>query len=157
MPHRGDPGIGLAMVIAGFVYGVVAVSVPAQDPTPAQADAERFNLALSGWTMAIGGVVMFAGIVGMAVAAAGLWSGCLKGMPGYVEEELRGYFECGILCFSLRTCSLHGLGLGVCHRVLVQGKRRLPVMQRSAHGADLRPSRRSRPAAELPAIDIHSL
>jgi uncharacterized membrane protein YgdD (TMEM256/DUF423 family) len=37
---------------------------------PAQAEAERFNLALSGWTMAIGGVVMVAGIVGMAVAAA---------------------------------------------------------------------------------------
>jgi len=49
--------------------------VPAQDPTPAQADAERFNLALSGWTMAIGGVVMVAGIVGMAVAAAGRPSG----------------------------------------------------------------------------------
>jgi len=68
-------GIGLAMAIAGFVYGVVAVGVPAQDPTPAQADAERFNLALSGWTMAIGGVVMVAGIVGMAVAAAGRPSG----------------------------------------------------------------------------------
>lgn len=62
-------GIGLAMAIAGFVYGVVAVGVPAQDPTPAQADAERFNLALSGLTMAIGGVVMLAGIVGMAGAA----------------------------------------------------------------------------------------
>ena len=68
-------GIGLAMAIAGFVYGVVAVGVPAQDPTPAQADAERFNLALSGWTMAIGGVVMFGGIVGMAVAAARRASG----------------------------------------------------------------------------------
>ena len=63
-------GIGLAMAIAGFVYGVVAVGVPAQDPTPAQAAAERFNLALSGWAMAIGGVVMVAGIVGMAVTAA---------------------------------------------------------------------------------------
>ena len=60
---------------AEFVYGVVAVGVPAQDPTPAQADAERFNLALSGWTMAIGGVVMFGGIVGMAVAAARRASG----------------------------------------------------------------------------------
>ena len=68
-------GIGLAMAIAGFVYGVVAVGVPTQDPTPAQADAERLNLALSGWTMAIGGVVMFAGIVGMAVAAARRASG----------------------------------------------------------------------------------
>ena len=68
-------GIGLAMAIAGFVYGVVAVGVPAQDPTPAQAAAERFNLALSGWAMAVGGVVMVAGIVGMAVAAARRASG----------------------------------------------------------------------------------
>ena len=68
-------GIGLAMAIAGFVYGVVAVGVPTQDPTPAQAAAERFNLALSGWAMTIGGVVMVAGIVGMAVAAARRASG----------------------------------------------------------------------------------
>ena len=63
-------GIGLAGGLAGVVYGVVAVGVPAQDPTPAQAAAERFNLALSGWAMAVGGVVMVAGIVGMAVTAA---------------------------------------------------------------------------------------
>jgi hypothetical protein len=68
-------GIGLALAIAGFVYGVVAVGVPTQDPTLAQAEAERFNLALSGWTMAVGGLVMVAGIVGMAVAAARRASG----------------------------------------------------------------------------------
>jgi hypothetical protein len=63
-------GIGLALAVAGFVYGVVAVGVPAQDPTPAQAAAERFNLALSGWAMAVGGVVMVVGIIGMAIAAS---------------------------------------------------------------------------------------
>jgi heme/copper-type cytochrome/quinol oxidase subunit 2 len=68
-------GIGLAMAIAGFVYGVVAVGVPTQDPTPAQAEAERFNLALSSWAMAVGGVVMVAGIIGMAVAATRRTSG----------------------------------------------------------------------------------
>lgn len=68
-------GIGLAMAVAGFVYGVVAVGVPAQDPTPTQAAAERFNLALSGWAMAVGGAVMVAGIIGMAVAAARRASG----------------------------------------------------------------------------------
>lgn len=68
-------GIGLAMAIAGFVYGVMAVGVPAQDPTPAQAAAERFNLALSGWALAVGGVVLVAGIIGMAVAAARRASG----------------------------------------------------------------------------------
>ena len=68
-------GSGLAMAIAGFVYGVVAVGVPTQDPTPAQADAERFNLALSGWVMAVGGGVTIAGIIGMAVAATRRASG----------------------------------------------------------------------------------
>ena len=55
-------------------------------------------------------------------------------VPGYVEEELRGYLECGILCFSLRPCPLHGLRPGVCHRVLVQGAWGLPVLQWQAHG-----------------------
>ncbi len=55
-------------------------------------------------------------------------------VPGYVEEELRGYLECGILCFSLRPCPLHGLRPGVCDRVLVQGARGLPVLQWQAHG-----------------------
>ena len=68
-------GIGLATAIAGFVFGVVAVGVPTQDPTPAQAVAEKFNLALSGWAMAGGGVVTIAGIIGMAVAAARRASG----------------------------------------------------------------------------------
>jgi len=69
-------------------------------------------------------------------------------VPGYIEEELRGYLECGILCFSLRPCAVHGLRPGVCHRVLVQGKRCLPVVQRSPHGADRRPTRGPRAAAE---------
>ena len=47
-------------------------------------------------------------------------------VPGYVEEELRGYLECGILCFSLRPCPLHWLRPGVCDHVLVQGARGLP-------------------------------
>ena len=65
-------------------------------------------------------------------------------VPGYVEEELRGYLECGILCFSLRPCPLHGLRPGVCDRVLVQGARGLPVLQWQAHGADCRAPCRSR-------------
>ena len=28
---------------------------------------------------------------------------------GYVEDELRGYLECGLLCFSLRPAGLHGV------------------------------------------------
>jgi hypothetical protein len=63
--------------------------------------------------------------------------------PDSVEGQ-RKNLECGILCFSLRPCSLHGLRPGVCHRVLVQGPRGVPVLQRQAHDADRRPARRSR-------------
>ena len=32
-----------------------------------------------------------------------------RAVPGYVEDELRGYLECGLLCFSLRPAGLHGV------------------------------------------------
>lgn len=57
---------GLATAIAGFVYGVVAVGVPTQDATPAQATAERRAMSLSGWAMAGGGAVTVVGLAGMA-------------------------------------------------------------------------------------------
>jgi hypothetical protein len=44
----------------------------------------------------------------------------------------------------LRPCPLQGLRPGICHRVLVQGPRGVPLVQRSAHGTDRRPSCRSR-------------
>ena len=34
-------------------------------------------------------------------------------VPGYVEDELRGYLECGLLCFSLRPASLHDMPHGI--------------------------------------------
>ena len=33
-------------------------------------------------------------------------------LPGYVEEELRGYLECGILCFGFARTLCTGCGTG---------------------------------------------
>jgi hypothetical protein len=33
-------------------------------------------------------------------------------VPGYVEEELRGYPECAILCFGFATARCTGCGKG---------------------------------------------
>ncbi|MCX7412747.1 MAG: transposase zinc-binding domain-containing protein [Planctomycetia bacterium] len=33
-------------------------------------------------------------------------------MPGYVEEELRGYLECGLLCFGFGRALCTGWGQG---------------------------------------------
>jgi hypothetical protein len=57
---------GFAVAIGGIVYGVLAVGVPYQDPTPAQAAAERGSVAISGWAMGGGTVMMLVGLVGMA-------------------------------------------------------------------------------------------
>ena len=47
-------------------------------------------------------------------------------VPGYVEDELRGYLECGLLCFSLRPAGLHDVPHGIRRGRLLQGPRRLP-------------------------------
>ena len=47
-------------------------------------------------------------------------------VPGYVEEELRGYLECGLLCFSLRPAGLYDVPHGIRRGILLQGPRRLP-------------------------------
>ena len=53
----GIAGAGLVIALGGLVYGVVTVGVPYQDPTAAQAAAERMNFAISGWAMG-GGILM---------------------------------------------------------------------------------------------------
>ena len=40
-------------------------------------------------------------------------------VPGHVEEELRGYLECGLLCFGSVTRSLHGVRPGFCRGLLL--------------------------------------
>jgi hypothetical protein len=66
---------GLAVAIGGILYGVVTVGVPYPDPTPAQAAAERANLAIVEWAMVGGGLLLLCGVVGMTIRVAGrlLW------------------------------------------------------------------------------------
>ncbi len=59
--------MGLFVAAAGLIYGVLMVGVPYQDPTPAQAVAERSNLAISSWMMASGSVVFLVGVAGTGV------------------------------------------------------------------------------------------
>lgn len=54
---------GLALLMAGFAYGVVMVGVPYQDPTPEMARREAFHLDVSGWGMAIGGCIVLLSVV----------------------------------------------------------------------------------------------
>ena len=50
--------IGFALLFGGFVYGVVMVGVPYQDPTPEMAQREAFHTGVSAWGMAIGGFIL---------------------------------------------------------------------------------------------------
>ncbi|MEX1075495.1 MAG: hypothetical protein WED27_03475 [Pirellulales bacterium] len=54
-------------------------------------------------------------------------------VPGYVEEEFRGYLECGILCFGFGR-ALHDVRHRIRCGVLVQESRRLRFLQRSPYG-----------------------
>ena len=102
-------------------------------------------------------------------------------MPGCVEEELRGYLECGLLClgFGRALCSGcnagfvvafsckgrgvcpsrdHGLG---CHRCCRHAECRL-LVESPADWGELVQLNDDRDVfqtshAELPVIDIHSL
>ena len=71
-------------------------------------------------------------------------------MPGYVEEELRGYLECGMLCFRFGRALCTGCGQGFVIAFARKVKRRLPFAQRQAHNPD-RPPRRSRHPAGVRA------
>ena len=43
-------------------------------------------------------------------------------VPGYVEEELRGYLECGILCFGFGRALCTGCGQGFVIAFSCQGR-----------------------------------
>ena len=58
---------GLVLLFGGRVYGVVMVGVPYQDPTPEMAQREAFHTAVSGWAIAIGGLVLLLSIVAVVV------------------------------------------------------------------------------------------
>lgn len=67
---------GLTLSMAGFVYGVVMVGVPYQDPTPEMARREAFHLDVSGWGMAIGGCIVLLSII--AASAVLVFRGIAK-------------------------------------------------------------------------------
>jgi hypothetical protein len=86
-------------------------------------------------------------------------------VPGYVEDELRGYLECGILCFRFARALRTGCGTGFVVSFSCKSRgvgpacNGRPMPQTAA-------SRRSRhedrdvfqpSPAETPAIDIRTL
>lgn len=58
--------IGFVLAIVGFFYGVVMVGVPYQDPTPEVLRREAFHNSVSGWTAALGGLILLMSIIGFA-------------------------------------------------------------------------------------------
>ena len=58
---------GFVVAIGGLLYGVVAVGVPYQDPTPAQAAAERASFTISGWAIGGGSVIAIGSLTGMEI------------------------------------------------------------------------------------------
>jgi hypothetical protein len=57
------PGIGILIVISGFVYDVVFAGIPYQDPTPELQARYDFHSAVAGSLYTTGGVVFLLGIV----------------------------------------------------------------------------------------------
>ena len=55
--------VGVVLLFGGFVYGVAMVGVPYQDPTPEIAKRIAFHSNVSGWAMAIGGVILLLAVV----------------------------------------------------------------------------------------------
>jgi len=57
------PGIGILIVMSGFVYDVVFAGIPYQDPTPELQARYDFHSAVAGSLYTTGGVVFLLGIV----------------------------------------------------------------------------------------------
>jgi len=55
--------LGLIVAVAGLLYGAITVGVPHIDPTPDQAAAEEFNLAISSWGVGAGALLFLAGML----------------------------------------------------------------------------------------------
>ena len=74
-------------------------------------------------------------------------------MPGYVEEELRGYLECGLLCFGFGGALCTGCGTGFVVAFSCKGRGVCPYCNGRHMARDRRPSRRSRhPAGARAAV-----
>jgi len=59
--------LGVVIAVCGLIYGVLAVGVPYQEPSAAQAAAEETYLTVFDWVMAGGGLMVVAGLVGAAI------------------------------------------------------------------------------------------
>jgi hypothetical protein len=59
------PGIGMLIVMSGFVYDVAFAGIPYQDPTPELQARYDFHRAVAGAIYTTGGVVFLLGIVAM--------------------------------------------------------------------------------------------
>jgi hypothetical protein len=57
------PGIGILIVMSGFVYDVVFAGIPYQDPTPELQARYDFHRAVADAIYMTGGVVFLLGIV----------------------------------------------------------------------------------------------
>ena len=57
------PGIGILIVMSGFVYDVVFAGIPSQDPTPELQARYDFHSAVAGSLYTTGGVVFLLGLV----------------------------------------------------------------------------------------------
>ena len=68
-------GAGLVIAFGGLLHGVLTVGVPYQDPTAAQAAAERMNVAISDWAMGVGILMLLAAGGGLVILGLGrlLW------------------------------------------------------------------------------------
>ena len=75
-------------------------------------------------------------------------------VPGYVEEEFRGYLECGILCFGFARTLCTGYGQGFVVAFSCKGWGVCPSCNGRHMARDRRPSRRSRhPAGARATVD----
>ena len=73
-------------------------------------------------------------------------------VPGHVEEELRGYLECGLLCFGFARAICTTCRTGFVVAFSYKGRGVYPSCNGRHMARDRRPPRRSRPAAtEAPA------
>ena len=77
------------------------------------------------------------------------------GVPTWLERDFRSYLRCGILAhgFARVRCTDCGHDRLLAPGLLLQGSRRLPVVQCPAHGGGGRaPHRRGDPATPHPAV-----
>jgi hypothetical protein len=63
------PGIGMLIVMSGFVYDVVFAGIPYQDPTPELQARYDFHSAVAESLYTTGGVVFLLGIVAIPFLA----------------------------------------------------------------------------------------